>query len=76
MSLHMHHTGSCDDLNDENYESGVAYLRARVDKWNIHSNGRMWIVFDIAVLALCVATLAEADAYEATRVRVTIKNPP
>lgn len=68
MSLHMHHTGSCDDLNDENYESGVKYLRDRVDKWNIHSNGSIWRIFDTTVLALCVATLAEADAYAATRV--------
>jgi hypothetical protein len=67
MSIHMHHTGSCDDLTHDDHASAVAYLEARIGSWRPLANGRRWSTFDTQVLALCMATVAEAHDWMAER---------
>jgi len=73
MAVHMHHTGACDDLTNEQHASAVAYLETRVSRWNAHSNGRRWIGFDTQVLALCLSTLAEAREWMSERATMDAK---
>lgn len=68
MDLRMHCTGAMDFPA---FDEAEAYVRARVDRWNLQVNGPRWAAFDTAVLALCIATLAECDAY-VRPVKVTV----
>ena len=76
MSVHMHHTGSCDDLTHDDHESAVAYLEGRIAKWNAHANGRRWAAFDTAVLALCFVAVSEAKDWIAEREALRSKFAP
>jgi len=70
MSVHMHHTGACDDLTNEEHASAVEYIEHRTGKWSTHANGHRWAAFDTAVLALCFATVAEARDWLAERAAI------
>lgn len=71
MAIHMHHTGACDDMTDDDHEAAIAYLESRVSAWNMHSNGRRWLGFDAQVLSLCLAVLAEASDWMAERTAIS-----
>ena len=70
MSVHMHHTGACDDLTDDEHASAVEYIEHHIAKWNAHANGRRWAAFDTTVLALCFVTTAEARDWLAERAAI------
>ena len=76
LSVHMHHTGACDDLTNEEHASAVEYIEHRIGRWstptNAHANGRRWAAFDTAVLALCFATVAEARDWLAERAAIGV----
>ena len=67
MSVHMHHTGACDDLTNEEHASAIEYIEHRLGKWNAHANGRRWSAFDASVWCMCLAVVAEARDWTAER---------
>ena len=72
--LHMHHTGACEDMSDEEYLTALARVRAAVERWKPPSRPEV-APFDAAVYALCCAVLAEAVIHAARNITPTA-NPP
>ena len=65
--LHMHHTGACEDMSDEEYLTALARVRAAVERWKPPSRPEV-APFDAAVYALCCAVLAEAVIHAARNI--------
>lgn len=60
MMMHMHVTGGLGGLSDDDYAEALAYVTGRVEKWRPMANGHHNVIFDGAVLGLCLATIDEA----------------
>lgn len=66
--LHMHHTGACEDMSDEEYLAAMARVRAAaVERWKPPCRPEV-APFDAAVYALCCAVLAEAVIHAARNI--------
>ena len=72
--LHMHHTGACEDMSDEEYLTALAHVRAAVERWKPPCRPEV-APFDAAVYALCGAVLAEAVIHAARNITPVASTP-
>lgn len=72
--LHMHHTGACEDMSDEEYLAAVTRVRAAVERWRPPCRPEV-APFDAAVYALCCAVLAEAVIHAARNITPVASAP-